>query len=440
MTAVARSWRLALFASAAVGLCSCGGGSSNSSASSSASPPPPSGPNVVTMVVDSGPKDSSGNPIAAVINQAYVTIKICVPGSTTSCQTLDHIWVDTGSTGLRLFTSSFASSLPLSTDGSGNAIGSCSQFLGAYTWGALRSADITVGGKTAASVPIQVIGDSGITTIAPSTCSNGSGGALQTLDTAAAMGANGLLGIGEFKQDCGPACASTTPPNPPTGWYYICPAGSCTQTSLATNLQMQNPVSLFATDNNGVLVQLQSIAAGGAGTASGYLIFGINTQSNNMLGSALVFAADTNNGTIRTTTTYGDMSEPSSFIDSGSNGYFFNGPTSLTACPGTPPNGFYCPSSTVSLSATMLPISANTPSFAFGFNIASASSFSSTTYAANDLGGPDIRNPPCDNTNPANLCSFDWGLPFFYGRSVFTAIEGAAINGNATPFFAASTP
>ena len=36
--------------------------------------------------------------------------------------------------------------------------------------------------------------------------------------------------------------------------------------------------------------------------------------------------------------------------------------------------------------------------------------------------------------------TFDWGLPFFYGRSVFTAFEGAAIGGNPVPFFAASTP
>jgi hypothetical protein len=432
MTAIARSWRLALFASAAVGLCSCGGGSSNSSASSSSSPPPPSGPNVVTMVVDSGPKDSSGTPIAAVINQAYVTITICVPGSTTNCQTLDHIWVDTGSSGLRLFASSFTPSLTLSTDGSGNAIGSCTQFIGAYTWGALRSADITVGSKTAASVPIQVIGDSGITTIAPSTCSNGSGGALATLNTAALMGANGLLGIGQFKQDCGSLCQS--PNSPPTGYYYICPGGSCTSVNRDPTLQMQNPVSVFATDNNGVLLQLPSIAAGGAGSTSGFLIFGINTQSNNMLGNALVFAADTGNGTIRTTTTYGDMSEPESFIDSGSNAYFFNGPTSLVACPGTPPNGFYCPSSTVSLSATMLPISANTPSFAYGFSIANANSFSSTTYAANNLGGPGTPN--CNNTNPKALCTFDWGLPFFYGRSVYTAIGGAGTPLGAGPFVA----
>ena len=31
---------------------------------------------------------------------------------------------------------------------------------------------------------------------------------------------------------------------------------------------------------------------------------------------------------------------------------------------------------------------------------------------------------------------FDWGLPFFYGRTVFTAIEGAATPGGAGPYWA----
>jgi len=39
---------------------------------------------------------------------------------------------------------------------------------------------------------------------------------------------------------------------------------------------------------------------------------------------------------------------------------------------------------------------------------------------------------PTDNTVPG----FDWGLPFYFGRSVFTAIEGKATPGGPGPFFA----
>ncbi|MDY7573075.1 DUF3443 family protein [Actimicrobium sp. CCI2.3] len=32
--------------------------------------------------------------------------------------------------------------------------------------------------------------------------------------------------------------------------------------------------------------------------------------------------------------------------------------------------------------------------------------------------------------------SFDWGLPFFYGRSVYTAIESKGVSGSVGPFVA----
>src|SRR5262249_6083252 len=35
-------------------------------------------------------------------NAAYTNIKICAPGDETNCQVIDHVQVDTGSTGLRI--------------------------------------------------------------------------------------------------------------------------------------------------------------------------------------------------------------------------------------------------------------------------------------------------------------------------------------------------
>jgi hypothetical protein len=35
-----------------------------------------------------------------------------------------------------------------------------------------------------------------------------------------------------------------------------------------------------------------------------------------------------------------------------------------------------------------------------------------------------------------NPGAFDWGLPFFFGRQVFTAIEGASTPGGSGPYFA----
>ena len=48
------------------------------------------------------------------------------------------------------------------------------------------------------------------------------GAAENTLD---ALGANGVLGVGLFRQDCGSACVSLGSSNP--GFYYSCPSSGC---------------------------------------------------------------------------------------------------------------------------------------------------------------------------------------------------------------------
>jgi hypothetical protein len=432
---------LALLVGVAFGLSSCGGGGKGASSSVAAdcgnqaglitSFPTPTGANFVAVTIDGGPVVSGAS--IGTINQSYVTITVCAPGSTTNCQTIDHVWVDTGSVGLRLFSSALGTlSLPAEMQGL-NVVASCAQFVATYAWGAVRTADISIGSKLASSVPIQVIGDTAGGAIpasaqAPSTCASGVGGALTGYNVPSDMGANGLLGIGVFLQDCGAGCATSVH----NGFYYTCPGGTCSAVTMPTNMQVQNVVSLFPTDNNGSLLQLPSVPPQGQATGSGYLIFGINTQSNNQLGSALVFPADPNFGFINTTKTYGQASNVSSFVDSGSNAWFFDDPT-LTVCANN--KDFFC--STVMLSATMSAYQGFTgtaPSHTYGFCIENLNSaFLTGTWAFNDVGGPGMAG------------SFDWGLPFFYGRSVFTAIESTTtpptlISGNPPPFFAASTP
>ncbi len=433
MTDPARALRFALFASAAA-LSSCGGGGSGGSSSA----PPPAAGNAVPLVVDGGPVVNGA--LTGTINQAYVTITVCVPG-TTNCQQIDHVWVDTGSTGLRIIPTTITSQLPLAPPATaGQTLANCVQFISAYSWGAMRTADIKIGGETASSVPIQVIGDTAggavpASASAPTSCSNGS----QSLNTEAELGANALLGVGVFLQDCGLGCETNTNPIPP-GFYYNCAAGSCQPTNMPVASQLQNPVGLFAADNNGVLIQMPGVAATGASVATGSLIFGIGTQSNNGLGSATVFLADPQFGLIKTTTTYGDLSEPSSFIDSGSNGWFFDDAT-IAQCSSASFKGFYCPSpSPVARSATMLPYNTTATSFTYSFSVADISSPSINGNALVNDGGPSGTCTTTTCTCPSTGCSFDWGFPFFYGRSVFTAIEAKQIGPNLGPFFAATTP
>jgi hypothetical protein len=176
-------------------------------------------------------------------------------------------------------------------------------------------------------------------------------------------------------------------------------------------------VALFATDNNGVIVELPAVS-GGEVTVSGSLVFGIGTQSNNALGTATIYTAPN----AAFTTTYKSQTYAESFIDSGSNGYFFPDST-IPVCSDI--TGFYCPSSTENLSATN---QASGASGTVDFSVANADALFAnlSDNAFEDLGGPAGA--------PANY--FDWGLPFFYGRNVYTAIEGMSTPGGTGPFWA----
>ena len=142
---------------------SCGGGGGGLSSASGGTT---AATNEVAVVVDSGP-DPTQNPTA---NTLYTTVTICVPGSATECQTIDHIQVDTGSEGLRILAPVLTLSLPVAQATDGNSLMECTQFVGAYSWGPIASADIQVAGEKASAVPVQVMGGSAF--VVPTACAN----------------------------------------------------------------------------------------------------------------------------------------------------------------------------------------------------------------------------------------------------------------------------
>src|SRR5262249_46507790 len=151
--------------------------------------------------------------------------------------------------------------------------------------------------------------------------------------------------------------------------------------------QVQHPVAMFAADNNGVIVELPSVAAGGAVTVTGSLVFGIGTQSNNGLGSATVLTLDPNGNF---TTTFKGQAFPGSFADSGSNGLFFldSAHTGLSRCAIN--TAFYCPTSSQAFAVTNTGV--NGHSTPVNFTIANADgllSSSSPNFLFNDLGAPN---------------------------------------------------
>ncbi|MFS2004160.1 DUF3443 family protein [Duganella sp. CT11-25] len=365
--------------------------------------------NSAAIIVDSGPTGVSG-----VINVPYVSVTVCRPGTST-CQTIDHVLVDTGSYGLRLLASTLSATLALPTvkTASGADAGECGKFISGYTWGGVRQADVKMADEVASGISIQVIADTGSSyTVTPSTCS--SAGA--NLGTLSAIGAKGILGVGMFKQDCGTACANAAI----SGVYYACASGSCSASAMPLASQISNPVASFAVNNNGLLMTLPAVGTAGLTSVSGTLIFGVNTQSNNTIGSETIFKANSGGDF---STTYKGKTYSASFIDSGSNGYFFTDST-IRACSG---GDFYCPASTLALTATNT-ASDGSATGTVNFNLVNMVSLASTITAA------QVGGTVGSTTSSSNY--FDWGLPFFYGRRVFVVMEGNTVAGKSGPYWA----
>lgn len=411
-----------------------GGGGGGNGSQVIATPGPP---NVETLTVDGGPTQLT----TTAVNTAYITVTVCMPdGKFDNCQNIDHIEVDTGSIGLRIIAgpstgpSAGELTLPLPAladpNNPNNVLAECLEFADGFSWGSVNLADVwlPVSGETATNVAVHVIGatSAGDPANANPTCVPPP--PLVTENTVPAFGANGILGVGLFVNDCnstgdcvpvGQHCSSVScyPGNSAT--YFSCTAAaSCAQTTVHLQQQLPNPAVLFAKDNNGVIVELPPVVdSGAAGPVNGSLVFGIGTEANNSLGSATKLPSDALSGVI--TATLNGTPYQDSYLDSGSNANFF--PTSLPSCP-QPNQGFLCPTATTDENATLQGTDGSV--LAADFSVANANTLFMNNYAAfANLGGDNYASPK----------SVDLGLSFFYGRNIFTGFENPGVS---PPYFA----
>jgi len=425
---------------ASILLCACGGGGGGGGGSSAASAPPAPLTNFATVVVDAGPAALATGPNGYIADDTpYVSVTICAPGSTTNCQTIDHVLVDTGSVGLRLVQSvinpSLLSAMPVQTDTSSNPVGECYGFVDGYVFGSVRSADFQVGGESVSGMPLQVIADSGVfSATPPASCTSGGG---TNINSVQALSANGIIGISVTTTDCGAFCE--TAGGFAAAIYYDCPTSGCSSViarNAATSApyqQLPNPVAAMAVDNNGTILELPSVPSSGEASATGTLYFGIGTQTNNGLGSATVLTTTTStspDGPGLITATYKSQSLPDSFLDSGSNAYYFVDST-INACTSTGFVGYYCPASPVSVSTAL------TGQNEHGVGVAFTLYNAQTLFAGSNSAVPGVgANPNAISTFTAFPTSFDYGLPFFFGRNVYTALEGRTAGSTTGPYFA----
>jgi hypothetical protein len=424
-------------------LTGCGGGSSSVTTVTGTGAPvalvsatTPTGSNTTEVLVDAGPASFS----VGAVNVPYVTVTVCAPSST-RCVTIDHVFLDTGSYGLRLLKSTVQSlNLPaivLNADAQRNtAAGNlveCYPFVLGGVWGPLASADLHIAGETATGLPIQVIDDTGSgELLAPDDCKTAAHGALY--NSVSGLQAKGIMGIGMVGLDCGIACTQGNY----AGFhiqYYVCPgtqSAQCAPAAVPAALQVQNPVvhltpddGNLQPDNNGTILVMPAVPTLGATVAKGRLVFGIGSRSNNQISpAARTVAVETNpaaSSYLYFTTSLGTARFSDSYIDSGSNAYFYNDNGIAGGCQGTAPSatsGWYCPSApnSVQRSAVLSDIlGANVP---VDFNLTNADVLFQTGSAA--LGNLGASIPQAPQT-------FVWGFPFFYGRSVYTSIWGQTL-------------
>ncbi|MGA7335944.1 MAG: DUF3443 family protein [Candidatus Sulfotelmatobacter sp.] len=390
--------------------------------------PSGAGPNVTIISVNGGPV-----PGQVYVNGAFTSITICNPGSSATCQTVNGILVDTGSYGLRILQSAIPLlKLPTTTDSLGDTLENCASWQdGSFLWGPVSTADVYIGGEAVSQLvggfplglplPVQVISSAPNTV--PDGCSNGG----TDDNTPQLLGANAILGVGPEPNDCTLSgvnyCDGSNQSTPPNV-YYACPSTGCSAADspvlVGTTLQVSNPIPSFSPDNNGVIIQLPPVSDPQASVV-GTMTFGIGTESNNTLGSATIYTLDAND---HFTTIVNGQTLTSSFIDSGSNALLF--PDSLPAC--AVHIAFYCPTSSTSLSATT--DGATQGAGTVDFTVDNADNlFSENGDDAVFIGlaGPAGTYDSCSQGNAS--CVFDWGLPFFYGRIVYAAIDGQTVTG-----------
>jgi hypothetical protein len=381
-------------------LVGCGGGSSSSSVTVTSTVA-----NQVPLTVDSGPSGSG----LKDFNTPFASVTICAPG-TSNCQTIDHVMVDIHSSGLRILASvlnsGLLSALPAVTDTNGQSYSECAMFGDGNTWGPVQSADVKMAGEVASDIPIQVISGT-----PPSACSDT--GPME--DSVQTLRANGVLGIGPFIQDCGADCVSSASGS----WYYTCTGGNCTAAAMPLATQVSNPVSAFPQDNEGTLITLSTaVTDGQSSPANGTLTFGIDTQTDNSSIGVTVLTLDGNG---EFTSTVNGVSYPNSYLDSGETAVRM-GSNLYPACTNAALTGYYCPSQPIKISGYLQ--GSNGLSFHYIF-IANDGIAAHTSYPVQ----PGL-------TGPSSTGGVVWGLPFFYGATVYTAIEGKTTSSGDGPWTA----
>ncbi len=347
--------------------------------------------------------NSSG--VCSNVNAPCVSVTICDTNNN-NCSTVNDILVDTGSYGLRVFSSAISqntinSLIPQTTNQ--KYVAECVSYGdGSQNWGGVYNSNVQLSSDAIANnIPIQIIDASFQTP--PSACANAA-------SDPTSFGYNGILGVGVYAQD--------------GGQYFSCFDNSCTPYNLPTSNQVANPIAFLPNNNNGLTISFNSVSNNGSSNVTGILNFGVNTNSNNTISVANKYNATYSSGLPVFNATYNN-SNYSAFLDTGTNTLSLSN-SGINTC-NSPYTSWFCPSSTQAL--TIGNFNSNNAIVNTTINIANTINLlNSGNTAYNNLG----------TTIPSGFGGqfIDYGLPFFFGKTVQIVFNGSQSNLGTGPFWA----
>lgn len=384
-------------------LSACNGGSTAPSNSSVGSG------NVVPLIADAG---YNGNGT----NRSYITITLCQSG-TENCQTIDHILVDSGSTGLRINQSALTLTGLTPITYQGIPVYECMLYGAGYGYGPAVTGDLKLANEVASNIPIQIFYDTTQVNV-PDSCSQSTTNFANLNNS----GAHGIIGINPYSNPnnqytAGGVFACTTPES-----------SSCTLVpSPDTNLipLTVNPISAFAQDNNGAIFDLPNVPTATNTPIIGSLIFGLNTQNNNQVPTTSITKVPgnpTESFPVGFFNAYSGSVNGIAIFDSGTPLYAFYY-TGMAACPITGIlSGYYCPN----------PSPQNWNSLIQGYNSTTITNVSVPILNyTNNSGINDTLIPYLGAISDANSNLTIYGLTFFFGQKIYLGFMGQT--GNQTP-------
>ncbi|MDQ5922225.1 MAG: hypothetical protein QG673_2284 [Pseudomonadota bacterium] len=328
-------------------------------------------------------------------------------------QVIDHVLLDTGSSGFKVLKSQLNSSLTFSSILQGNnpesPISSCVTYGSGYMFGSNNLAGLQIGGQRADNVPIQIINDGSQSSVPDNCSSNGRfANLLQT------SGARGILGVNPMTFESNSTLQNLIYVQTSSGFVNI------VESSVQT-LNV-NPLSLLMQNNNGLIISYPKVSKNSTISIYGTMVMGLNTTSNNVIPSTIQSVR----GNPNTNLGYFDVNENgwpvSGIFDSGTDTLALGG-YNIPVCN----DSSFCPSSPVTFSTIVS-----------NYDGGESSYIMQTVSSVQGLGGYAVLPYWGTRLLPSSGLAV-YGLPFFYGRNVYLGFYDSGTSTTPTWGYAANT-